>query len=90
MQQLIGFSKKNLYNCINLQQAIYKDVWFSRIYIPFLHVSAFCGSADLSSQEAKAIHTKHMSDCLRNKRQPIFPAGKGPSFQAIVVALKAD
>lgn len=42
-------------------------------YIPAFHASPACGLADFNTQEAKAMHTKHMSDCLRGRREASNP-----------------
>lgn len=45
-----------------------------QIFLPAFQVSADSGSADLSTHDAKAMQTKHMSDCLKRERMPARPA----------------
>lgn len=41
--------------------------------IPAFQASAASGSEDLSTQEAKAMQTKHMSDCFSVEKMPWCP-----------------
>ena len=44
--------------------------------LPAFQASPTCGSADLSTHEAKAMQTKHISDCLRGTRDAPRAAGQ--------------
>lgn len=44
-----------------------------RMYIPAFQASPACGLADFNTQEANAMQTKHMSDCLRGRREASNP-----------------
>lgn len=43
-------------------------------FIPAFQVPADSGSVDLSTHDAKAMQTKHMSDCLKWEKMPSCPA----------------
>lgn len=43
--------------------------------IPAFQASAASGSEDFSTQEAKAMQTKHISDCLSLEKRPTCPEG---------------
>lgn len=45
-----------------------------QIFIPAFQVSADSESADLSTHDAKAMQTKHMSECLKREKMPPPPA----------------
>lgn len=57
---------KDFENLSNLCQNNNKYIHETNIYIPAFQVSA-PEPVDFSTHEAKAIHTKHMSACLRGK-----------------------
>lgn len=42
-------------------------------FIPAFQASAASGSEDLNTQEAKAMQTKHISDCLSVEKIPSRP-----------------
>lgn len=45
----------------------------ARSFVPAFQASAASGSEDVSTQEAKAMQTKHMSDCFSLEKMPSRP-----------------
>lgn len=58
-------------------------------FILAFQVSADSGSADLNTHDAKAMQTKHMSDCLKREKTPSRPA-LGITVQFIHQSLASD
>lgn len=58
-------------------------------FVPAFQASAASGSDDLKTQEAKAIQTKHMSDCLSLEKIPSCPV-RGTKVDFIQLYVSID
>lgn len=58
-------------------------------HLPAFHASPTCGFAVFKTHEAKAMQTKHMSECLRGSREASNPLTE-LQFKALSYFLKID
>ena len=69
-----GMGQNVIYNNTRLNYSMFYNGGGN---LPAFQASPTCGLADFSTHEANAMHTKHISDCLRGTRVGPRPARQG-------------